>query len=105
MRVAYRVVIMPSAESEIENAYQWMLTYQPPRATEWIRGLFETISSLSDMPARCGIAYESRFFHKEVRQLLFGTGRDGYRILFVIDNDEVQVLYVRHNAQAPIEIM
>ena len=36
------------------------------------------------MPRRCAIAREDTFFSKEIRQLLYGQGKQTYRILFTV---------------------
>jgi hypothetical protein len=59
----------------------------------------DAVGSLSTFPARCAEAPESRFFDREIRQLLYGRGRNVYRILFTIQDDVVSVLHIRHGAR------
>ena len=40
----------------------------------------------------------------EVRQLLYGKSKNIYRVLFTIRDTIVSVLYVRHAAQAPMNV-
>jgi len=54
------------------------------------------------MPLRCSLAFENSFFEEEIRQLVYGKGRNAYRILFTIVDDTVQIIFVRHAAQKPI---
>ena len=55
------------------------------------------------MPKRCPLARENKYFSKEIRQLLYGRGRNTYRILFtVIEEGEVPtvcILHIRYGAQ------
>lgn len=55
------------------------------------------------MPKRCALARENKHFSQEIRQLLYGKGRNTYRIIFtVIENQEnysVRILQVRHATQ------
>jgi len=55
------------------------------------------------MPKRCPIARENEYFTNEIRQLLYGKGRNLYRILFTIVEGEnistVRILHIRHAAQ------
>ena len=55
------------------------------------------------MPKRCPIARENQYFSKEIRQLLYGKGRNSYRIIFTIAESEdvsaVRILHIRHAAQ------
>ena len=54
------------------------------------------------MPYRCSLAFENSFFEEEIRQLVYGKGRNAYRILFTIVDDSVQIIFVRHAAQKPM---
>jgi hypothetical protein len=58
--------------------------------------------SLEKMPLRCSLAFENSFLGEEIRQLIYGKGRNTYRILFTVIEHEVQVLFVRHSAQKPL---
>jgi hypothetical protein len=55
------------------------------------------------MPKRCPLARENEYFSREIRQLLYGRGRNSYRILFTIvegeDVSTVRILHIRHTAQ------
>jgi plasmid stabilization system protein ParE len=59
-----------------------------------IRGLATSVQA-------CGLAYEDRFFAETIRQRLF----DSYEILFVIREDRVHVLHIRHQAQDPQDLI
>jgi plasmid stabilization system protein ParE len=65
--------------------------------------LLQAIESLSEMPKRCPLARENEYFSQEVRQLLYGKGRNLYRILFtILEGQEVstiRILHVRHGTQ------
>jgi hypothetical protein len=68
--------------------------------------LLEAIESLSQMPNRCSLARENENFILEIRQLLYGRGRNLYRVLFtILDGDvfsTVRVLHIRHRLQKTI---
>ncbi len=55
------------------------------------------------MPKRCPLARENKYFSQEIRQLLYGRGRNLYRILFTIvdgqDISTVRILHIRHSSQ------
>ncbi len=55
------------------------------------------------MPKRCPLARENEYFSQEIRQLLYGRGRNSYRILFTIlegtEVSTVRILHIRHSAQ------
>lgn len=102
--MSYRIDISEAAEAEIDAAYLWISRRSPEWAGRRHAGLLRAIESLAEMPRRCPLARERGCFDQEVRQLLYGRGRNTYRILFAIDegNDgepTVRVLHVRHAAQ------
>ena len=95
----YRVIIQPNAEAELDAAYTYRHARAPQAAARWLAGLVEAINSLEQFPARCPLAPENGHFAEEIRQLLYGTRRDVFRILFTIQGDTVHVLHIRHGAQ------
>ncbi|HBB32260.1 MAG TPA: type II toxin-antitoxin system RelE/ParE family toxin [Cyanobacteria bacterium UBA8803] len=102
MNQKYQVVIQPVARKAIEEAYFWLSNYSPKNARTWLEGLYKAILSLGNMPLRCSLAFENNFFDEEIRQLVYGKGRNAYRILFTIVDDTVQIIFVRHAAQKPM---
>lgn len=76
------------------------------RAQAWYEGLLSAIDSLTTMPKRCALARENEFFSQEIRQLVYGRGRNADRIVFtILPGDEVsivRVLRIRHASQLTI---
>jgi plasmid stabilization system protein ParE len=97
--MTYRVIIQPTAEAELEAAYRRIRDHAPAAAARWFNGMVEAINTLQDFPARCPLAPENGHFAEEIRQLLYGRGRDPYRILFTIGEEAVHVLHIRHGAR------
>ena len=98
----YRVELADQADAELDAAYLFLLQKSPDSAIRWYLGAEAAIRSLSTFPRRCSLARESASYpDQEVRQLLYGTGRSAYRILFVIfdDDAEVRVIRFRHGAR------
>ncbi len=93
--MSYQVVIDEEAEQEMKEAAHWIAQHAPETAALWYFDIAKAIESLQDSPARCPLAPESRTFGDDIRQLIFGK----YRILFVIDDEVVRVLRVRHSRQ------
>lgn len=58
------------------------------------------------MPRRWAIARENNLFSQEVRQLIYGKGRNTYRILFTVLDDQptptVRILPIRNASQRAI---
>lgn len=103
----YRIEISSVAEAEADNAFVWISQVaSPEKARRWYEELLIAIESLSEMPKRCPLARENEYFTKEIRQLLYGRGRNSYRILFTIVEGEevsaVRILHIRHAAQQTV---
>ncbi|MEH2027500.1 type II toxin-antitoxin system RelE/ParE family toxin [Nostoc sp.] len=72
----------------------------PERAKQWYQGLLSAIESLSEMPKRCPLARENKYFSKEIRQIMYGKSRNSYRIIFtIIEDSEASTVHIRHAAQ------
>ena len=98
----YQVETSDEAEAELDSAYLFLLQRSPDAAIRWYMGARAAIASLSTFPRRCPLAGGNESYpNNEIRQLLYGTGRRTYRIVFTIfDNDgEVRVLHFRHGAR------
>jgi plasmid stabilization system protein ParE len=76
------------------------------RAKDWYDGLLLAMDSLTTMLRRCALARENKFFSQEIRQLLYGRGRNAYRIvLTILEGEEVsivRILRIRHSSQLTI---
>ncbi|NEQ37381.1 MAG: type II toxin-antitoxin system RelE/ParE family toxin [Okeania sp. SIO3I5] len=96
----FQVEISPSALSDAENVFLWIQQQNLQKASEWYNGFVDAILSLETFPNRCTIAPESADVGREIRQLIYNK----HRILFVVKEQVVQVLRVRHTAQDSISI-
>ncbi len=100
----YRIEISSVAEAEADRAFLRLsqLT-SATKACQWYSGLLQAIESLSQMPKRCPLARENNYFSQEIQQLLYGKGRNSYRILFTILEEPevhtVRILHIRHATQ------
>lgn len=100
----YHVIIEPTAERGIREAYRWITENRSPAAAvAWYNVLEKKVQTLRTQPRRCPVAAENDKFPEEIRVLLHGRRRQKYRIIFTIREDAVHVLYVRHAAQDEIE--
>nr|WP_290226774.1 type II toxin-antitoxin system RelE/ParE family toxin [Trichocoleus desertorum] len=102
--MTYRIEISSVAEAEADAAFIQLSQFMSAeKARQWYAGLLKAIASLSEMPKRCPLARENQYFSQEIRQLLYGRGRNSYRVLFtVIEGNTastVRILHVRHAAQ------
>ena len=96
----YQVEITDVALAEAEEAYLWMMEQlSPENAEKWFDRLIDAIESLNQSPKRCSLALENEVFSEEIRQLLYGKGRNTYRIMFTVSEQIVYVLHIRHSAR------
>jgi plasmid stabilization system protein ParE len=103
----YRIQISSVAEAEADSAFLRLSQISSSvKASQWYAGLLEAIASLSQMPKRCPLARENEYFSQELRQLLYGQGRNSYRVIFTIleeqDISTVRILHIRHAYQQTI---
>ncbi|NEO95263.1 MAG: type II toxin-antitoxin system RelE/ParE family toxin [Moorea sp. SIO3G5] len=100
----YPIEISSVAEAEADSAFlRLSQVTSPTQASLWYSGLLQAIESLSQFPKRCPNARENKYFSQEIRQLLYGRGRNSYRILFTILEEQegatVRILHIRHASQ------
>jgi plasmid stabilization system protein ParE len=100
--MSYQVIIEPTAFQEIETAYRWMCdNLSAEVANNWYYELQDAIASLQKFPSRCTIAPEAATIGREIRQIWIGKQRK-YRALFVVEEDVVSILHVRHSRQSDL---
>jgi plasmid stabilization system protein ParE len=91
----FKVQITEQAEAELNEAYEWIASQSLEQAVIWFNGLVEAADTLSTFPERCPRAPESTELDLEIRQLLYGK----YRLMFIVRDDTVYLLHVRHGAR------
>ena len=99
--MTYRVSILKRAEIDSDKIYVWIAKRSPQGAGAWYRAFLAAVQSLEHDAGRYGLAPEAHAAGAEVRQHFFRTGRGRtYRLLYVIDENDVRVLRVRGPGQA-----
>jgi plasmid stabilization system protein ParE len=98
----FRVIVLPSAESDIAYAADWIAEYSPIAAARWLEGIHAAINTLSEIPRRCPVAGDDFGRDVIVRQLFYGRRRNRYRILFTVAEGTVYILRVRHGARTRV---
>jgi plasmid stabilization system protein ParE len=97
--MAFRVQIATRARADIEQALEWLIPIAPISAQRWHNSLLARIQTLDVHPDRCPLAAEAETLGIELRELLHGKRTGVFRILFVIENDSVNVLHVRRHSR------
>jgi plasmid stabilization system protein ParE len=102
--MSHRVEISRTAETDAEAAFLFHAHFSRDRAVRWYRGLLEALASLESFPSRCPEAPESATTGTELRLLVYGRGKQAYRILFTIDEarpgDAEPVVRILHVGKA-----
>lgn len=93
--MSYKVEITEKAQEEVRQAIRWIARQSPKKAALWHFEFLEKTDSLESLAALCPLAPKSKTHGREIRHLIFGK----YRILFLIEDETVYVLRVRHQAQ------
>lgn len=94
----YRVNIKPTAEKDLEQRYLQIAEDSPENAMNWYLDLVDAIEKLDVMAERCPIAPEDADLQLGIRHLIVGH----YRVLYWINDNQVDVLHIRHSAHARI---
>ena len=88
----YRIDIKPTAQNDLARRYAQIEKESPQNAVNWYLGLIEAVEKLDELAERCPIAPEDLDLRRGIRHLIVGD----YRVLYVIENETVSVLHVRH---------
>jgi plasmid stabilization system protein ParE len=98
--MAFRVRTSPKSKRDAREILSWLhAEHAGETGLRWFEGLQIAILSLQDMPERCPLAPENPSVPFEMRQLLYGSRRHRYRILFTIRAEEVIILHIRRPGQ------
>ncbi len=96
----FEINVRPLAYSDIVRIVRCIAsTVSSASATKWQDGIYAKIDSLKLLPERSPLADEAETLDFDLRMMLYGRGRQIYRVLFTIDDHTVNVLRVRHAAQ------
>ncbi|MFT7668753.1 MAG: plasmid stabilization system protein ParE [Planctomycetota bacterium] len=97
--MAFRVVITPEAQTAIDRDLERIhFRSSFGVAQAWYLGLIKAIASLSEMPERCSVIPEQRFFSVELRQLLYGRKPHMRRIIFSVVGEKVFIVRYQHGS-------
>ena len=103
--MSYSISIAPAAEADLDKAYFWWAKNRSAeQAGRWYREALAVIETLKKMPERCPLCEEADLQSGELRQLLFGLGKQAtHRVVFFVSDDIVNIVRVRHVAQQRLD--
>ena len=96
----YQVQLTAKAERDVDQVLRWFRQQQATAAGgRWLAQLLTRLEVLERAPQRCRLADEADDLGLDLRELLFGKRRGKYRILFVIRDNIVGIVHIRHAAR------
>lgn len=98
--MAYRVELTPRTKRDLIDIYERISVDDSVAAARWFNRLERAIDSLEQFPHRCPAAPEAKMTKVELRNQLYGSRRDVYRVIYDIDESRktVRVRAIRHGA-------
>jgi plasmid stabilization system protein ParE len=89
----FNVVFHRDAIADINDSFEWGVEFWgKEKAIKWARKLYAACRErLSIFPESCPVAPETEDIEIEIRQLVI----DRYRVLFIIENNTVEIIHVR----------
>lgn len=98
--MAYKVVVMPRAEADLEEAHAFIALDSVPRAEKWLSEALDLILSLRDQPGRFSMVPEYEKLGRHIHDALHYS----HRVVFRIREEEkrVEVLRVWHCARGTL---
>ena len=95
-----RLRLGPKAVADIDLTVEWLSRRSVSGAEAWLRVLDDAKAAIVLAPSSYPLSHEARRLRRDLREALFKTMHGNtYRIIFVLDGDEVIVLRVRGSGQ------
>jgi plasmid stabilization system protein ParE len=95
----YRVLLTKRFARHLQEMGDYIAADNPKRAVSWIEEVEAKVMKLDYFPESHPYARENESHDIELRQLVFGRGRDKYRVIFTVKESDVVVLDIRHAAR------
>jgi plasmid stabilization system protein ParE len=96
--MAYVVKLTSRAERDLAHLYEAINATRSEAARKSYQGLKKKILSLEKHPHRCPVTSEN----EELKHLMYGRGRNIYRVIYRVIGKQVEVLHIRHGARRKI---
>ena len=91
----YNVELTAEAERDVKEAYAYIAEHGPANPDHWKHDLTAKLETLESFPGRCGLAPETEYRDFPIYQTFYAN----FRLLFVIEDENIFVLTVRHGAR------
>ncbi|AMV17840.1 type II toxin-antitoxin system RelE/ParE family toxin [Planctomyces sp. SH-PL14] len=95
----------PTARRDLRQQAQWLHARSATGAARWLNEFERTLETLAANPLSAGLAPESDFVGREIREAAFKTPRGNpYRIVFDIAGPVVRILRIRGPGQDDLSL-
>lgn len=100
MKPRFDVIILPQAESDSQQIYDWLYERSPQGAENWYLAFVEAVEDVAQHGDIYGLAPEAEHLKRAIQQKLFRSpkGRT-YRIVYEIEGQKLFLLHVRAPGQ------
>lgn len=100
MKRRFDVIILPQAESDSQQIYNWLFKRSPQGAENWYQAFVEAVDNIAQQGEIYGFAPEAEHLKRVVQQKLFRTSKGRtYRIIYEIEGEKLFLLHVRAPGQ------
>ncbi|WP_254510503.1 type II toxin-antitoxin system RelE/ParE family toxin [Anatilimnocola floriformis] len=100
----YTIAVLAAAHADVEQIIDWLEERSKAGVIHWIESYEAALDVLTQEPERHALAPEASVLQRPVRQLLFRTRRGRrYRLIYLVDGMEVQILRVRTPSERPLD--
>jgi plasmid stabilization system protein ParE len=102
--VSYVVNILPRAERDLYECHAWIASFSEDAARRWYTAFNESLDRVCRGPLSYALAPEAARLKAPIRVFVFfANSARRYHGLFVVQENEIQVLRVRGPGQPPVQ--
>lgn len=101
--MTYPINVLPRAQKDILDCYQWIAQYSGDAAERWYQAFLRAVEQLGHGPMSYALAPEAVRLAAPVRVFVFHDNpRRRYHGVFIVRDGAVHVLRVRGPGQGPL---
>jgi len=98
-----RLLITERAHNDIQrNALWWAANHSVDEAFTWQNAVYDQLAPILALPDSHSLCPENPHFPYEIREKYVGLGYGGYRAIFTVRDDRLQILTVRSVSERPL---
>lgn len=97
--MSYRILLTARFTRHLIEMGDYIALDSSSKASRWVSEVEKKVMQLDVFPEAQRYARENERYSIELRQLVFGRGRNKYRVIFTVKSKEVIVLDIRHGAR------